>query len=268
MIIGISGKKSSGKDTVAKLIQCLTCIDDNWFKDSTIEAITKWQGNYNNLGEWKIKKFADKLKEIVSLLTGISVQDLEKEEVKQRKLEDWKVWKLEWLDSYGQGTQLFSNEEDALEEKQKMFDFGSYYSLTLDEFIPEVRYLLQYIGTDLFRNQLHPDVWVNSLFSEYRCIDDTNRMSLGNILDYSKCEFPKWIISDLRFPNELKAIQDRNGLYIRVTRPETDKLAGNHLSETALDDRQDWDWDWVFDNSKDLNHLVDQVKAFVKFYRP
>lgn len=76
---------------------------------------------------------------------------------------------------------------------------------------------------------------------------------------------PKWIISDLRFPSELKVVQDRNGLCIRVTRPETDKLAGNHSSETALDGRRDWDW--VFDNSKDLNHLVDQVKAFVKYYK-
>lgn len=266
-IIASSGKKGSGKDTVAKLIQCLTCTDDDWFKDNPTEVITKWGGNYDNLGEWKVKKFAGRLKEIVSLLTGISIQNLEKEEVKQRKLEDWKVWKLtfptEHNDFYYTVNKWFLTEDEARDFADDNYLIG----FQLEEIVPDVRFLLQYIGTDLFRNQLHPDVWVNSLFSEYKyshilsIIDPPITVEkIANSVVY-----PKWIISDLRFPNELKAVQDRNGICVRINRPETDKLAGDHLSETALDDRQDWDW--VFDNSKDLNHLLNQVKEFVKFYK-
>lgn len=164
-IVAISGKKQSGKSTIARIIQYHTAKEP-WQVSLEEYLTSNWLYNSPN-NNWEVKLFATKLKEIVSILTGISVQDLEKEEVKQRKLEDWKVWKLDWLDSYGHGVMLFSEEHDALEEQEKMFDSGSYYSLTIDEFVPDIRHLLQYIGTDLFRNQLHPDVFCFSLFPDY-----------------------------------------------------------------------------------------------------
>lgn len=264
-LIGIHGKKSSGKDTLTKLIQCHTCKDDDWFKDSAINALVKWNGNFDNLGEWKNKKFASPIKEIVSLITGISLEDLEKEEVKSQELPDWKVWKLDWSGFKEEGEALFALEKDASDYSNYLYEEVGIYNVNTTEFTPTVRYLLQYIGTDLFRTKVHPDVFCKSLFNTYRCIDDANRISLGNVLDYSKCEFPKWIISDLRFVNELRAVKDRNGLVVKITRPETDKQAGNHPSETELDNYKQWDW--VFDNSKNLEYLNEQVKQFVKFYK-
>ena len=95
MIIGISGKIGSGKDTVGKIIQYLTIKSDNKIVEALhetkeidiIKFLDKWNGNQS---DWQIKKFAGKLKQIVSILTGISVEDLEKQEVKDRLLgEDW-----------------------------------------------------------------------------------------------------------------------------------------------------------------------------------
>jgi len=62
MIIGISGKMQSGKNTVASIINQLT---NNMFVE---------------------KAFADKLKECISIITGIPRLDLEKEEVKNSYL--------------------------------------------------------------------------------------------------------------------------------------------------------------------------------------
>lgn len=273
MIVAIHGKKSAGKDTLTKLIQYHTCKDDSWFKDSIVTSLVEWNGDFDNLGEWKNKKFASPIKEIVSLITGISLKDLEKEEVKSQELPDWKVWKLDWSGFKEDGEALFASEEEASDYSNYLYEEVGIYNVNTTEFIPTVRYFLQYIGTDLFRSKVHPDVWVKSLFSQYKSSYENNYWyrdkSIYEVSEEDERkyppEFPKWIISDLRFKNELKAVKDRNGIVVKVTRPETDKQAGNHPSETELDSYKQWDW--VFDNSKDLEHLNEQVKQFVKFYK-
>jgi len=77
-----------------------------------------------------------------------------------------------------------------------------------------LREMLQLVGTDWFRT-VYPDVWVNTLIYELQQLT-TNKI----------------IISDVRFPNELQAIQKMGGHVIRLTRnPHNDQ----HESETALD---------------------------------
>lgn len=79
------------------------------------------------------------------------------------------------------------------------------------------RELLQLYGTDLGRNYFGPDIWVDALFSGW---DGTEN----------------WIITDVRFPNEVEAIQARGGIVIRVIRPDMPN-EDTHESETALDYR-------------------------------
>lgn len=61
MIIGINGKISAGKDTVGTIIQRLLLTNKNQSSE--------------------IKKFAGKLKQIASILTGISVEKFEDQEI-------------------------------------------------------------------------------------------------------------------------------------------------------------------------------------------
>ena len=82
------------------------------------------------------------------------------------------------------------------------------------------------------------------------------------------------IITDTRFPNELKAIKDRGGITIRVNRPCNicggsgyHKMScpvsksGEHCSETILDSAT---FDFVINNNKDIEHLINEVKKSIR----
>ena len=67
------------------------------------------------------------------------------------------------------------------------------------------RWVLQYWGTEVCRTGFHDDIWIASLENKMRRTTD-------NI-----------VISDVRFPNEIKAIKNAGGKVIRIRRgPEPD----------------------------------------------
>jgi hypothetical protein len=160
---------------------------------------------------------------------------------------------------------------------------GEYAEVNLVKLTP--RKLLQLIGTECFRNIIHPNSWVNSLMSEYkseRCEDYGNCLcGSGVFADGSKglamCEAmkPKWIITDMRFPNEYQAIKDRKGITIKVNRTKfhttdagvfgtitlMDIPEKEHESEVALDHITDWDY--IVDNNSTIDDLVMKVKEIL-----
>ena len=82
MIIAISGKINSGKDTVGQIIQYLTNKSNAYPFDL--------KSDYSYKSEWQIKKFADKLKDIVCVLLGCTREQLEDRGFKERELdEEW-----------------------------------------------------------------------------------------------------------------------------------------------------------------------------------
>jgi hypothetical protein len=129
------------------------------------------------------------------------------------------------------------------------------------------RWVLQYWGTEVCRKAFHDDIWI---------------ASLENKLRNSKDDI---VISDCRFPNEIKSIKDAGGLVVRVVRGPEPKWyndainmnAGDrnmsyaisserikrlkiHASETA------WvgtNFDAVLDNNKSIDDLFAQVKGLV-----
>lgn len=129
------------------------------------------------------------------------------------------------------------------------------------------RWVLQYWGTDVLRNHFHDDIWIASVENKLRKTKDDI------------------VISDVRFPNEIKAIHNAGGLVVRVRRgPEPDwyqdavnmnagrsnmswmisksriESLGIHASETS------WvggDIDIVIDNDSTIDHLFDQLKNLV-----
>lgn len=277
-LIAISGKIGSGKDTVGKIMQYLAWKNINNNKTTIGFQEFVLHSNLNNkiVAGWEIKKYAAKLKQICSILTGIPVEDFEKEEVKNRMLgEEWtRIIQVEDFDSMGIG--------------------GGYrdsYRQTT------VRQMLQLVGTECMRDSLHPNTWVNGLFADY--VDPTHWMCdrCGNeyilellqipsrfkeegyledemVCPYCKVEesegditmvIPdktpsKWIITDMRFPNEFDAVKQRGGKTIRINRfnkDDFDNTKYKHTSETALDNHK---FDYDLNNSGSLQDLIGMVK--------
>lgn len=102
---------------------------------------------------------------------------------------------------------------------------------------PEVRALLQRTGTEAGRKLLGSDVWVDALF-------------------YELADAPTLVVTDVRFPNEARAVAERGGVLIRVERPGVgpakDKVGRVHESETALDG---WGFDHVLTNDGSVRDL-------------
>jgi hypothetical protein len=216
MIIGISGKIGSGKDTVGSIIQWLQLSKDYpvvWGPNYN-KAACAGLGSFNNFmgtghtwrSDWEIKKFAFKMKQCVSIITGVPLSGLEMMSVKNGLIGP---------------------------------DWGD---LTY-------RKLLQLLGTEVGRS-IHENFWVNALFAEYykSCFVDRDN------------DFPKWIITDMRFPNELAAVKQRGGITIRLTREVecADPTIALHPSETALDDAT---FDHVIENNGTIDELIEKVKS-------
>jgi len=130
------------------------------------------------------------------------------------------------------------------------------------------RWILQYWGTEVCRRAFHDDIWIASL-------ENKLRSSTDNI-----------VISDCRFPNEIKSIRNAGGIVIRVIRGEEpdwfedaasmnlgsqgnmtwalskermSKL-GIHASETAWVGTK---FDHVLDNNNTIDELFAQIKSII-----
>lgn len=215
MIIGISGRIGSGKDTVGTIIQGLLLTNKNQSSE--------------------IKKFAGKLKQIASILTGISVEKFEDQEFKKNYLD------TEW------GTV----QDIPLNSIPPFADMQFNVMMTVREF-------LQKLGTEAMREGLHTNVWVNALFADYKA----KWVPTGDTIEEDEVslekEYPNWIITDMRFPNEMEAVEKRHGITIRVTRPDFLSFdAMLHPSETALDDAK---FDYEIINNGTMEELVKKVR--------
>lgn len=124
------------------------------------------------------------------------------------------------------------------------------------------RWVLQYWGTEVCRRSFHDDIWISSLENKLR-----------NSKDHI-------VVSDCRFPNEIKSIKEAGGLILLVQRGELPEwydvaVAANqghnwalqelkikkiHASETA------WvgtEFDAVIDNNGTIDALYTQAKDLV-----
>lgn len=194
MIIGISGKAQSGKDTVGSMIAYLKRANDPTFQDYKSVSYVSKEGCYNWL--WKHRYFALPLKECLCSILNCTLEDLNDQY--------FKTILLPWLNNWS------------------------------------VRDLLQKFGTGI-RQTVDEDFWVKSLFKDYNP------------------DFENWIITDVRFKSEAKAIKDKGGILIRVNKPSAG--AGSHISEIDLDDYDGFDF--IIENTGSLEDLYNKVSDYV-----
>lgn len=230
-IIGIAGKKHSGKTTCCNYMHGLKLKDMGLVQDFNINdngklqvLTTHTQTQKDGWGElhvdshdfkyieyayeniWphiKIYSFADALKHILVSLFEINPSAVYGSEEEKNQpthllwenmpgvITDSELW--DWITPDGP-----PEENIIFHEPGRMTG----------------REVMQYFGTDIMRRMYEP-VWVN------------------NTLNSIAQEGPEIaIIPDVRFPNELKAIIDNDGEVIKLTRGVYED---NHISENLLD---------------------------------
>jgi hypothetical protein len=276
MLIGISGKIGAGKDLVCYIIKGLLLPDGivrqelysivYRYKDKNILEAEEAIKTLIDAGtDIETKRFADALKDIICILIGCTREQLEDRKFKETLLgEDWirYAYANGFDKQYRNGKEVATvmNSESCTKERYEAERSINWETAYKYEWTP--RSLLQYIGTDLFRDKILDNIWINALFSKY--IDKADRTSEG-ILS-KKPIYPKWIIPDLRFPNELQAIKNRGGITIRVNRAlykkgePNDIFKKEHPSETALDDVT---FDYTINNNGSIQELINQVKIIL-----
>ena len=198
--ITLAGQKQVGKDTSARMLK------------QTILLQTDAPAVH-------VVHFADALKAACNIIFGIPLEDMETEVGKQ------KLTKVKWPQDYRHGFGDAALRKDGVESATNVWvpytHTGplSWHHSATHQGAEGPRYMttrevLQFVGTELFRNQLDPDVWLNSVFMQPWEENDVV------------------IIADARFPNEAMLGRE-HGLLISIER-DTGIENDGHASENAL----------------------------------
>ena len=250
-IIGISGRKQSGKNTTANILhgivlkklgnneewsignsgQLMVNTDGGWGEFDIARQDSRF-AEYAEQNMWpyvKLYSFADHLKWICVSLFDIPEECVFGTDEQKNQPQEHLLW--ENMPKAINST-LMKKVIRAADSKRS-FDWRE-GPMTAREF-------MQFFGTDVCRKMYEP-IWVNSCIRKIK--QEQSELA---------------IIADVRFPNEAKAIESAGGKLVRLTRKVLDD---NHSSEVALDD-------YPFTSSIDnKDNSIDSLIVKVnKFYR-
>ena len=108
---------------------------------------------------------------------------------------------------------------------------------------PEVRRLMQIIGTEVGRNLFDADIWVKLAEAKL-----ASTLSVGDT-----------VITDVRFPNEARLIKKHGGLLIRIDRPGFGAV-NEHVSDRAS---ENWTYDHHIENDGDVEALFEKMRGLL-----
>lgn len=238
-IVGIAGKKQSGKNTVANILNGIVLKKYEMVNDYKISDDGKLLVTTDEFDDWrefditrkdlqfveyaesslypyvKLYSFADSLKTICIDLFNIPFENVYgTNEQKNEKIDHLKWCNMPtWRSS-------------------KLVD-----SMTAREF-------MQYFGTDIMRKMWEP-IW---------CQNTVNRIT------EEQSELA--IVADVRFPNEVDVIKDAGGVVIKLNR---DLFEDEHASETQLD-AENYDqenFDYVIENQGE-GRTIERLQGIIE----
>lgn len=204
MLIGITGKKRSGKDQFALFLA-------NHLRKVTGKTVV-------------IDKYATDLK--LSLLHGMhQVQDSNKPQytiddidgigVVNRELPAF-ITEIASLICYHAANYLGVNASYEV-IYQQLKECKIKYNSSTERF--SIRELMQYFGTDVIRDGCYDGFWVSRV--EQRYIRSTDTIT---------------IVTDCRFDNEIALINKYNGKLFQIIRPNNAAAGDSHVSENGIND--------------------------------
>lgn len=263
MILGISGKKGSGKNTVTNIIHGIVLKDNSLIKDWNLSqdgklVVNTWDQNgrlgwgelqidrtdseylaYAEHNMWpyvKMYSFADNLKWICTHLFNIPHECVWGTDDQKNQIQQHLRWENlpGFIDSDLYLSCLKNHYGAGLKESIKGFYPHEPGPMTAREF-------MQFFATQIMRKIWQP-IWINSCLN--KIISEQSKLA---------------VICDVRFPDEVSAIESVGGSVIRLTR---NIYEDNHCSETALDD---YPFKYIIDNhGGSLDSLISTV---TKMYR-
>lgn len=111
------------------------------------------------------------------------------------------------------------------------------YDTYLEDWDMNIREILQKLGLEAMREGFDYDVWIKTFFANYH-------------------EENNYMITDVRFPNEIEAIQKHGGIVIRLD-GRGDDDGDKHFSESALDGFDGYDY--VVNNNGSIKDYENEV---------
>ena len=234
-IIGIAGHKNSGKDTVASMINYIfvTGITRSNYADYVIR-----RKSIDISHKDRIIHFADSMKDAMSIIFNIPRFAFDNRVKKDS--EYWDYFNNKFV-TFGEVLRdknyiIFDNVID-----KNLSDLIQHCSVKKQNLYIKLRALMQYFGTDICRNYIDNNIWINSTMSKVIDIAITRTLC---------------IIPDVRFANEANAIRNNDKLLygglIKINRDN--QYLDKHNSECI-----DFDVDFKIDNNGNLMQLFYKV---------
>lgn len=235
IILGISGKKQSGKNTVGNFILSLFLAKLNFSEKiymdedgslivSDILGDTRFEGVFDIekiKREYNDERFKQAMDYLATKVKIYSFADILKKDICMN------ILGLSYEQCYG--TDEEKNTLTSIRwENMPGYDSNSVANTDAREYMT-AREIMQALGTDIFR-KIKSDVWVTATIN--KIIREKPTLA---------------VVTDCRFPNEVEMIKQIGGKVIRLTR---NPFPSSHVSENILD-KENYDWsnfDYVIDN--------------------
>lgn len=235
VIVGIKGRKGSGKDTVASMIHYIMAVGPSYATYDGWEFSNKQKKDELDV---PTRHFADKIKDDLSFIFDINRECFDNSKYKDNKYYRFKtksfLTKKEFDNMLIAEITLENLKENTLAKWRESFN---------DDCVIKLRTLMQYYGTELIRHNIGSQVWIDGLIQT--AIKDKNYYGYA-------------VIADVRYPNEANAIYNAGGQVIHLLKNNNDKV--EHSSEDIKLDTRDYE----INNNGTLLGLFYNVLEFVK----
>jgi len=259
VIIALSGKKQSGKSTLAEYLKTRLLFSqvpeiENFIQDQSGKVFVKVRDESSLVRDRDIQfhskitlperhlriviySFADALKEFCINVLGLSPEQVYGTDEQKNSLTDMCWYTVPEYIRWKNGTRevrtknneclikdlSIDSELEYLEKLREGYHFDGFKMGRMT-----AREIMQVVGTDVMRNMFSDKIWVNATFRKIK--NDNPDVA---------------IIADMRFPSEVFALEENNGYTIRLKRIVSS--SDIHPSEISLDN-----WEWKNDDK----HLV------------
>lgn len=224
-IIAIQGLKAAGKSTCAKMFRYLL----NWPSIFHYYWLYKILGNVT-FGKYKIVQYADKLKEMLSVLLNV-----------KRKMFEDRTFKEQYYVDFNTLNITVNPSLPVLDDQTLNKHIKTNLKRTIQTYSLAIRQLLQIFGTQVMREYFGDKLW---------------------ILTTLKSKYKTKIISDQRFIIENEEAKKHNAFIVHIIRPECN--LGYHESElevkTLLENKA---YDVLLNNNGTLKDLFNNIKNII-----